>query len=160
MKLRKKKKNVKGLIFKLLIAIIVILSVAGIIYYFLTVEDEDNNLTLLEKQWVESNKSVLVDINVPNNTYIYAKEGDGVIFDFLDYVTESVGLSFNKMPYNYTSSVNYDGLSIALLKPTDAILDNDLEEIKKELGDILLHMVFYAKIASEQKPKIIFLSYL
>ena len=27
----------------------------------------------------------------------------------------------------------------------DAILDNDLEEIKKELGDVLLHIVFYAK---------------
>ena len=33
----------------------------------------------------------------------------------------------------------------------DAILDNDLEEVKKELGDILLHMVFYAKIGSEKK---------
>lgn len=33
----------------------------------------------------------------------------------------------------------------------DAILDNDLEEIKKELGDILLHIVFYAKIGSEKK---------
>ena len=31
----------------------------------------------------------------------------------------------------------------------DAILDNDLEEIKKELGDVLLHIVFYAKIGSE-----------
>jgi len=31
----------------------------------------------------------------------------------------------------------------------DAILDNDLQEIKKELGDILLHIVFYAKIGSE-----------
>lgn len=31
----------------------------------------------------------------------------------------------------------------------DAILDNDLEEIKKELGDLLLHIVFYAKIGSE-----------
>lgn len=31
----------------------------------------------------------------------------------------------------------------------DAILDNDLVEIKKELGDLLLHIVFYAKIASE-----------
>ena len=31
----------------------------------------------------------------------------------------------------------------------DAILDNDLQEIKKELGDLLLHIVFYAKIASE-----------
>ncbi|WP_438973611.1 nucleoside triphosphate pyrophosphohydrolase [Polaribacter sp.] len=33
----------------------------------------------------------------------------------------------------------------------DAILDNDLEEIKKELGDVLLHIVFYSKIGSEQK---------
>lgn len=31
----------------------------------------------------------------------------------------------------------------------DAILDKDREEIKKELGDILLHIVFYAKIGSE-----------
>lgn len=31
----------------------------------------------------------------------------------------------------------------------DAILDNDLEEVKKELGDVLLHLVFYAKIGSE-----------
>ena len=31
----------------------------------------------------------------------------------------------------------------------DAILDNDLQEIKKELGDLLLHLVFYAKIGSE-----------
>lgn len=33
----------------------------------------------------------------------------------------------------------------------DAILDKDLPNIKKELGDILLHIVFYAKIASETK---------
>lgn len=31
----------------------------------------------------------------------------------------------------------------------DAILDNNLPEIKKELGDLLLHIVFYAKIGSE-----------
>jgi XTP/dITP diphosphohydrolase len=33
----------------------------------------------------------------------------------------------------------------------DAILKGDLQELKKEIGDILLHMVFYAKIASEQQ---------
>lgn len=32
----------------------------------------------------------------------------------------------------------------------DAILENDLEEIKKEIGDLMLHMVFYAKIGSEK----------
>lgn len=31
----------------------------------------------------------------------------------------------------------------------DAILDHDLQEVKKELGDVLLHIVFYAKIGSE-----------
>ena len=31
----------------------------------------------------------------------------------------------------------------------DAILDNDPQEVKKELGDLLLHIVFYAKIGSE-----------
>ncbi len=32
---------------------------------------------------------------------------------------------------------------------SDAILDNDLQEIKKELGDLMLHLVFYSKIGSE-----------
>lgn len=32
----------------------------------------------------------------------------------------------------------------------DAILTNDLDGVKKELGDILLHIVFYAKIGSEK----------
>ena len=31
----------------------------------------------------------------------------------------------------------------------DAILDKDIEEVRKELGDLLLHLVFYAKIGSE-----------
>ena len=32
---------------------------------------------------------------------------------------------------------------------SDAILENDIQEVKKELGDLLLHIVFYSKIASE-----------
>ncbi len=32
---------------------------------------------------------------------------------------------------------------------SDAIIKNDLPELKKELGDVLLHIVFYARIASE-----------
>ena len=36
-----------------------------------------------------------------------------------------------------------------LYELSDAILDKDMSEIKKELGDLLLHIVFYARIASE-----------
>jgi len=32
----------------------------------------------------------------------------------------------------------------------DAILDQDMEEIRKELGDLMLHIVFYSKIGSEK----------
>jgi XTP/dITP diphosphohydrolase len=32
----------------------------------------------------------------------------------------------------------------------DAILDNDLKGVQEEIGDLMLHMVFYAKIGSEQ----------
>lgn len=34
---------------------------------------------------------------------------------------------------------------------SDAILSGDLGEVRKELGDLALHLVFYAKIASEQQ---------
>jgi XTP/dITP diphosphohydrolase len=34
---------------------------------------------------------------------------------------------------------------------SDAILDNNTDEIKKELGDVMLHLIFYSKIAEEQK---------
>ncbi len=33
---------------------------------------------------------------------------------------------------------------------TDAIIENDMEEVKKELGDLMLHNVFYCRIASEK----------
>jgi|AntRauTorckE6833_2_1112554.scaffolds.fasta_scaffold00798_9 XTP/dITP diphosphohydrolase len=33
---------------------------------------------------------------------------------------------------------------------SDAILEKDMDEIKKELGDLMLHLVFYAKIGSEK----------
>ena len=31
---------------------------------------------------------------------------------------------------------------------SDALLEEDMDEIKKELGDVLMHLVFYAKIGS------------
>ncbi|HQQ96191.1 MAG TPA: nucleoside triphosphate pyrophosphohydrolase [Cyclobacteriaceae bacterium] len=34
---------------------------------------------------------------------------------------------------------------------SDAILEGNLDEVKKELGDIMLHLVFYSRIGSEQQ---------
>ena len=32
----------------------------------------------------------------------------------------------------------------------DAIMDHDMEEVRKELGDLMLHIVFYSKIGTEE----------
>ena len=34
---------------------------------------------------------------------------------------------------------------------SDAILESDLEEVKEELGDLMLHLTFYARLAAEKK---------
>lgn len=48
-----------------------------------------------------------------------------------------------------------ESLSILTIEETyelvDAIADQDMTELKGEIGDLMLHLVFYAKIASEQK---------
>lgn len=38
-----------------------------------------------------------------------------------------------------------------LYELSDAIVDKNMDEIKKELGDVLLHIVFYAKLGEEQQ---------
>lgn len=49
----------------------------------------------------------------------------------------------------------FDSLRYLTIEETyelsEAILEKDLSEIKKELGDLMLHLVFYAKIGSETK---------
>lgn len=126
MKLKRKKTKIGNIILKVLIGLL-ILGILGIgVYYFLTAEDEDNNLTLLEKQWIESNKSVLIDIDIPNDTYIYGYSGEGVLFNFLEYVKSETGLEFNKKPYNYQTENTFEGLSIVLLNPDDVINQDDI----------------------------------
>lgn len=38
-----------------------------------------------------------------------------------------------------------------MLELADALIRDDIQDIKKELGDVLLHVLFYAKIADEQQ---------
>ena len=49
----------------------------------------------------------------------------------------------------------FESLRILTIEETyelaDAIDSKDFEELKKELGDLFLHLVFYAKMAEEQK---------
>ena len=70
----------------------------------------------------------------------------GELLDIMDELRE-------KCPWDKKQTMN--SLRHLTIEETyelgDAILDNDLGEIRKELGDLLLHIVFYAKIGSESE---------
>ena len=82
------------------IVIASILLLIGIAFIALNYSKDNKTLSILDKKWIEDNKSKLVDINVFNNIPIYGYEGEGVIFDFLTFVEEDIDLKFNKIPYN------------------------------------------------------------
>src|SRR5690625_3927657 len=69
----------------------------------------------------------------------------GRLLDIMDDLRE-------KCPWDRKQTM--ESLRVLTIEETyelaDAIMDNDLEEVKNELGDILLHMVFYAKIGEEK----------
>ncbi len=117
------KKNFK--IWKIVTIILVVLALLLSLFFLLNAEDEESKLTLLEKQWIENNKTTLIDINVPNNLSFIGENGSGVLFDFLERV-ETTGLTFNKKSYEYPISNETTDLSILILKNTDKLTDKDL----------------------------------
>ncbi|MBE6138216.1 MAG: GGDEF domain-containing protein [Firmicutes bacterium] len=87
---------------KLWIPIIVgllILVVGTIVYFVAFKEDKDTTLTLIEKQWIEKNKSKLIDLSIVNNIPMITYNGDGIFFDFLSDLEDDTKLEFNKVAY-------------------------------------------------------------
>ena len=68
------------------------------------------------------------------------------LLDIMDELRE-------KCPWDSTQTI--DSLRYLTIEETyelsDAIIEKDYNDLKKELGDLLLHIVFYSKIASEGK---------
>lgn len=88
---------------KVLIVIItaIVVIIAGITTYFIAFkEDKNTTLTLLEKQWIENNKSKLIDLSIVNNVPLITYNGEGIFFDFLNDLEKTTKLEFNKVAYN------------------------------------------------------------
>lgn len=120
---KKSKKTFK--IWKIITIILVVLVLLLSLFFLLNAEDEESKLTLLEKQWIENNKTTLIDIDVPNNLSFISENGTGVLFDFLEKI-ETTGLTFNKKSYEYPMSNDTTNLSILVLKNTDKLTEKDL----------------------------------
>ncbi len=113
-----------------LIILILIACVGGFGYYYLTKQDKDTTLTILEKKWIEDNKNNVIDLSIVNNIPAFNHDGTGVVFDFINAMEGATHLSFNKISYNVgeTSPSDYSFLY------TSEVTNKDLSFYKDYYG--------------------------
>ena len=111
----------------IIITPIIIALVAFIfVYRYYNHQDKNTSLTVVEKRWVQDNKSQTVDIEVINDYPIYGTAGKGVLYSFVKDMTKDVGLDFNEIPYLKTSKTSTNSLRFRILDNDEKQSDNDL----------------------------------
>lgn len=114
------KKNKKRL---LIVSLIVGLLVVGIVaFYFINKLNDENSLTLQENKWLDSNKYNVIDVAFIKDMPILSYEGDGLAYDYLDYLTNKLSLKFNVVPYRLDGTTEYS----IKMNLVDKITDNDI----------------------------------
>lgn len=98
------------------------------------------------KSYIQHRKSYIVSRYLcPMNSYQQKLDAFGRLLVIMDELRE-------QCPWDRKQTL--ESLRNLTIEETyelaDAILDNDLSGVKEEIGDLMLHMVFYARIASEQ----------
>ena len=110
------------IIVPLLVVIIVFIGV----YIYYNREDSKTSLTVNEKKWVEENDSNMIDINIINNYPLYALNGNGVFFQFLDDFEKNVGLEFNRIADSENNETDENTYRFRVLKNEEELSNNDL----------------------------------
>ncbi len=89
-------------IFVIMITLLLFGGVAGGAYYIVNHQDK-NNLTLVEKEWIEQNKNQIQDFSIIDGVPVFSNVGKGIIFDFLNDLEKNTNLDFNELSYSYGS---------------------------------------------------------
>lgn len=119
-----KKNNKKGVL--ITIVVLVILAIVTILYFTFNFKNK-NSLNLDENKWINSNKFNVIDVAVLNDIPALSYEGTGVLYEFLDYVTDKTSLNFNVISYKVsnTNDYNYKMDLVTLPGDNDIVLLKD-----------------------------------
>ncbi len=114
----KNKINKKTII--IIIAIIIALAILGFVTY--TILQDDNKLSVEEKEWITKNINVVQNVNIPNNVDVFGNSGSGVFFDFIKDLEEEYNLDINPITYNVGEEVGEGSFKIVYdKKDTDTV---------------------------------------
>ena len=90
--------NEKKKVFLIVLILVSIFSVVAVGTYLIL--HDDNKLDVKEKEWIADNTNNVQNVYVVNDIDILAKNGSGVIFDFLDMLKKEYSLDINPITYN------------------------------------------------------------
>lgn len=121
----KKKKNIIMLI--LIIIILILLSIISVFIYRKI--NDKNKLNLNENKWLENNKYNVIDIAFINDIPILNYNGEGLVYDYLKYLTDNLSLKFNVIPYVTDEDVDYK----YKMEIVNTVNKNDIELLKDNL---------------------------
>lgn len=142
-------KNKKKKVFVILFSIIIL--VLGILVFCFKFNFKNvNSLTLEENKWIEENKYDVIDVAILNDIPILSYEGEGLVYDYLDYVTENNSLKFNVIPYKLDVNVEYE----YKMEIVNKISNNHIEILKDNLVLLTSKNIQYSDIGEINNLKI------
>lgn len=109
------------------LSIIGVLLVVCLIVFILNYTKDSSSLSLLEKNWINSHKSSVIDVSVYNDVPVYGQDGEGMIFSYLEEFTNSYGIEFNKVSYLSEGQANLKNVAFKIVNFSENLGDNDIE---------------------------------
>ena len=100
-----KKNKKKIIITSIVLALLVVILIS--IFCFWNFKNK-NSLSLEENKWIDSNKQNIIDVAIINDIPILSYNGEGIVYNYLDYISQNKGLKFNVIPYKLDSTVEYE----------------------------------------------------
>ena len=122
------------------IAVIVILAGLGTGIYFYLNRLEDTSFSTNEQQWLEENRNYVVPFRMPSDIAGLTNMGEGVFFDFLDYLSDRTGLTINPVAYKYGSDIQDAEYAVEIVS---AVSSNQLEVLTDHFVIITRENVTY-----------------
>lgn len=127
-------KNKKQKSFLITLIIIVLMMVlTGLMIFTNNSNNTTTKFSVFEKNWIDKNKNKVFSIGVINNVNLFSKDGEGVFFDFINFLEDKTKIKFDPNIYSKTN-VNTDLLAYFNVENADSS-----EKTKKD------ELIFYKK---------------
>lgn len=107
---------------RIFIAIIAVLIIFGLSFLIFNVFRDKNSLSVDEKKYLDDNSSTVYDVIVPNDLAVFGSSGEGVFFDYINYIKESVGININNHTMSYGSASEGYGFYVSKEYKKDELL--------------------------------------